>query len=50
MISKRNFKAIDDKVYEELEILQRLRHPNIVQIEEWFESIVRPDDTKMCGL
>ncbi|CAK4031848.1 Calcium calmodulin-dependent kinase [Lecanosticta acicola] len=38
IILKKNVKGNDQMVYDELEMLQTLRHPNIVRFVDWFES------------
>lgn len=38
IILKKNVKGNDQMVYDELEMLQRMRHPHIVRFEDWFES------------
>lgn len=38
IILKINVKGNDQVVYDELEMLQRMRHPHIVRFEDWFES------------
>jgi calcium/calmodulin-dependent protein kinase I len=41
IIMKRNVKGNEQMVYDELEMLQKLDHPNIVHFRDWFESRVR---------
>lgn len=41
IILKKNVKGNEQMVYDELEMLQRMRHPNIVRFHDWFESKVR---------
>lgn len=41
IILKKNVKGNERMVYDELEMLQRMRHPHIVRFEDWFESRVR---------
>lgn len=41
IILKKNVKGNDQMVYDELDMLQRLRHPHIVKFFDWFESRVR---------
>lgn len=41
IILKKNVKGNEKMVYDELEMLQRLKHPHIVQFVDWFESKVR---------
>jgi len=38
IILKKNVKDNEKMVYDELDMLQRLRHPHIVQFVDWFES------------
>ncbi|ODA82881.1 hypothetical protein RJ55_01390 [Drechmeria coniospora] len=38
IILKRNVKGNETMVYDELDMLQRLKHPHIVQFVDWFES------------
>lgn len=38
IILKKNVKGNDQMVYDELEMLQTLRHPHIVRFVDWFES------------
>ncbi|GAB7354700.1 hypothetical protein MBLNU459_g5119t1 [Dothideomycetes sp. NU459] len=38
IILKKNVKGNDQMVYDELEMLQSLRHPHIVKFYDWFES------------
>ena len=38
IILKKNVRDNDQMVYDELEMLQRLRHPHIVRFVDWFES------------
>lgn len=38
IILKRNVKGNEQMVYDELEMLQKLKHPHIVQFVDWFES------------
>lgn len=38
IILKKNVKGNDQMVYDELDMLQRLRHPHIVRFVDWFES------------
>ncbi|KAJ9625842.1 Calmodulin-dependent protein kinase cmk2 [Taxawa tesnikishii (nom. ined.)] len=38
IILKKNVKGNDQMVYDELEMLQNLRHPHIVKFYDWFES------------
>ena len=41
IILKKNVKGNEQMVYDELEMLQRLKHPHIVSFRDWFESRVR---------
>ncbi|GAD96138.1 calcium/calmodulin-dependent protein kinase [Paecilomyces variotii No. 5] len=41
IILKKNVKGNEQMVYDELEMLQALNHPNIVHFVDWFESRVR---------
>jgi len=38
IILKKNVKGNERMVYDELEMLQRMQHPNIVRFHDWFES------------
>ncbi|KAI9720021.1 MAG: hypothetical protein M1812_003147 [Candelaria pacifica] len=38
IILKKNVKGNEQMVYDELQMLQRLKHPHIVQFRDWFES------------
>ncbi|MCJ1243067.1 hypothetical protein MMC30_000263 [Trapelia coarctata] len=38
IILKKNVKGNERMVYDELEMLQRMKHPNIVRFHDWFES------------
>lgn len=40
IILKKNVKGNERMVYDELDMLQRLKHPNIVRFVDWFESRV----------
>lgn len=40
IILKKNVKGNEKMVYDELDMLQRLKHPHIVQFVDWFESRV----------
>ena len=40
IILKKNVKGNEQMVYDELQMLQRLRHPHIVRFHDWFESRV----------
>lgn len=41
IILKKNVKGNESMVYDELEMLQSLKHPHIVAFVDWFESKVR---------
>jgi calcium/calmodulin-dependent protein kinase I len=38
IILKKNVKGNEQMVYDELEMLQRMKHPHIVKFHDWFES------------
>ncbi|KAK7522865.1 Ca/Cm-dependent protein kinase A [Phyllosticta citriasiana] len=38
IILKKNIRGNEQMVYDELEMLQRLKHPHIVRFHDWFES------------
>ena len=40
IILKKNVRGNEQMVYDELALLQRLRHPHIVRFRDWFESRV----------
>ena len=40
IILKKNVKGNEQMVYDELEMLQRMKHPHIVKFHDWFESRV----------
>lgn len=40
IILKKNVKGNEDMVYDELKMLQKLKHPHIVSFVDWFESKV----------
>lgn len=42
IILKKNVKGNEQMVYDELEMLQRMKHPHIVHFVDWFESKVGP--------
>jgi calcium/calmodulin-dependent protein kinase I len=42
IILKKNVKGNERMVLDELEMLQRLKHPHIVKFVDWFESRVHP--------
>jgi hypothetical protein len=41
IILKKNVKGNEQMVYDELQMLQRMKHPHIVRFVDWFESRVR---------
>ena len=41
IILKKNVKGNEKMVYDEMVLLQRMKHPNIVRVHDWFESKVR---------
>lgn len=43
IILKKNVKGNEQMVYDELEMLQRMKHPHIVRFHDWFESRVCRD-------
>ena len=40
IILKKNVKGNEQMVYDELALLQKLKHPHIVAFKDWFESRV----------
>jgi len=40
IILKKNVKGNEQMVYDELQMLQRMKHPHIVRFHDWFESRV----------
>jgi calcium/calmodulin-dependent protein kinase I len=40
IILKKSVRGNEQMVYDELEVLQRMNHPNIVHFRDWFESRV----------
>jgi serine/threonine protein kinase len=40
IILKKNVKGNEQMVYDELRMLQEMKHPHIVRFEDWFESKV----------
>lgn len=48
IILKKNVKGNEGMVLDELEMLQRLKHPHIVKFVDWFESRVRPVPLVRC--
>lgn len=49
IILKKNVKGNERMVYDELDMLQRLKHPNIVRFVDWFESRVSRISTLKNG-
>lgn len=49
IILKKNVKGNERMVYDELDMLQRLKHPHIVQFVDWFESRVCPPSPRACA-
>lgn len=43
IILKKNVRGNEQMVYDELEMLQKMKHPHIVKFHDWFESRVRID-------
>lgn len=41
IILKKNVKGNEQMVYDELKMLQEMKHPHIVRFVDWFESRVR---------
>lgn len=41
IILKKNVKGNEKMVYDEMALLQRMKHPHIVRFQDWFESKVR---------
>ena len=44
IILKKNVKGNEQMVYDELQMLQRMRHSHIVKFHDWFESRVCRDN------
>lgn len=42
IILKKNVKGNEKMVYDEMVLLQRMKHPHIVRFHDWFESKVSP--------
>ena len=40
IILKKNVKGNEQMVYDEMLLLQRMKHPHIVRFHDWFESKV----------
>ena len=49
IILKKNVKGNERMVYDELEMLQRMKHPHIVKFHDWFESRVWFEDATNVG-
>lgn len=47
IILKKNVKGNEQMVYDELKMLQDMKHPHIVRFVDWFESRVRFTDLSM---
>lgn len=45
IILKKNVKGNEKMVYDEMVLLQRMKHPHIVRFQDWFESKVRKPST-----
>lgn len=50
IILKKNVRGNEQMVYDELEMLQRMKHPHIVKFHDWFESRVRAIRVPSVGL
>jgi calcium/calmodulin-dependent protein kinase I len=50
IILKKNVKGNEQMVYDELEMLQRMKHPHIVKFHDWFESRARISPASFAGL
>jgi len=50
IILKKNVRGNEQMVYDELEMLQRMKHPHIVKFHDWFESRVGKDLLPVMGL
>lgn len=50
IILKKNVRGNEQMVLDELDMLQRLKHPHIVKFVDWFESRVRSDPSGLQGL
>lgn len=46
IILKKNVRGNEQMVYDEMEMLQKMKHPHIVKFYEWFESKVRSGDVR----
>lgn len=49
IILKKNVKGNEQMVYDELEMLQKMKHKHIVKFVDWFESRVRKSSIPMRG-
>ena len=49
IILKKNVKGNEQMVYDELEMLQKMKHKHIVKFVDWFESRVRKSSTPRRG-
>lgn len=49
IILKKNVKGNERMVYDELEMLQALKHPHIVSFVDWFESKVSTQNISPFG-
>jgi hypothetical protein len=49
IILKKNVKGNEQMVYDELEMLQRMKHPHIVKFVDWFESRVSSGNPSGVG-
>ena len=50
IILKKNVRGNEQMVYDELEMLQRMKHPHIVKFHDWFESRVCATILSSIGL
>lgn len=51
IILKKNVKGNEKMVYDEMVLLQRMKHPNIVRFHDWFESkVILDSEVPICGL
>jgi hypothetical protein len=48
IILKKNVRGNEQMVYDELEMLQRMKHPHIVKFHDWFESRVSTGALDPC--
>lgn len=49
IILKKNVKGNERMVYDELDMLQRLKHPHIVKFVDWFESRVSSSSSPLLA-